>query len=215
MRPDDKVVNKFQLLKICVLYTNFLFARLLGLIFAYMYHDWLSVVIILWVAHSCMVIKNRTFSLITYYFYLPLMIIICMFYYITNIDKVVPESVYEIDRVWAKYAIFQFEHPLFEVLLMQALILSIFFWIKMSENMPDVDDNLEKYGVQIGLYMTTKNAYTAQYLFFLFMPVTEAILLLMLVLVGLQTIDVYHIVLLFNFNIFIVFPKKKEFVIQL
>ena len=117
--------------------------------------------------------------------------------------------------MWSRYNVFEFKNPFVEVALMQAFILGVFFWLNMTEKMTDADEKLEIQGVQFAQFMTSKKAYSLQYLIFLTLPVTETILLAIILLVGLQVIDLYHIAFLFLFNGFLVFPKKKEIMTKL
>lgn len=87
---DLKLIYSFVFQRIWGIYLVLFFCRIVAIIFGYMYHDWLSLLILLWVSHSCISQSMKRFSMLTYYFYLPLIIMISMFYYIINIDQVLP-----------------------------------------------------------------------------------------------------------------------------
>jgi hypothetical protein len=63
--------------------------RVLNLVVAYRYHDWLSLVPLLWVLHSAMMFKREIFVTVSLYFYLPLMACCYVFYYLINIDGLI------------------------------------------------------------------------------------------------------------------------------
>ena len=59
--------------------------RLVGFIWAYMYHDWQSVFLLTWILHSTLYRDTRNFKRFMIFFYMPIFIAIFLWYYVINI----------------------------------------------------------------------------------------------------------------------------------
>ena len=64
-------------------------SRFFAFTWAYMYHDWQSVVILMWVLHSTFYQRDRTFRLFMCYFYVPWFLAALVWYYVTNIQGMI------------------------------------------------------------------------------------------------------------------------------
>jgi hypothetical protein len=116
-------------------------------------------VLLLWVTHSTLIVSARNFREITRKVYLPLFTIIVMFYFAINIKMLVPEEVFEKQKIW-NYGFFKFSNSFAEVLLLQMFLITIFFWVKQQENVSYLDENLSYQGVRFFRYMSQKSSYT-------------------------------------------------------
>lgn len=65
-------------------------ARICCFIWVYMYHDFQSVFVLLWLLHSTLYTSSTLFVKCTAYFYLPIFNLIVLFYFATNIFALVP-----------------------------------------------------------------------------------------------------------------------------
>ena len=63
-------------------------ARFVVFIYAYMYHDWESLILIIWLAHSTLDTKFSRFQSFTMSLYLPLFVLIFCLYFILNMNGV-------------------------------------------------------------------------------------------------------------------------------
>jgi hypothetical protein len=106
-------------------------SRITAFIWCYAYHNWQSVFILFWVMHSTLFFNTQRFVSQTIFFYLPIFVLIFLFYYVCNIPKVF--EILDIQDeiiLWRNYGIFEFTHPLLEVSLMFTFLLPFFFLIK-------------------------------------------------------------------------------------
>lgn len=71
--------------------TLLLFCRILGFLWVYMYHDWQSVIILFAGLHSTIYNDAQKFRKWIMYCYLPSYVLIFFFYYITNIEGLIPQ----------------------------------------------------------------------------------------------------------------------------
>ena len=51
----------------------------------YMYHDWQSLLVLIWLLHSTLFRSTTLFVKVTAYFYLPMFMLIVLQYYVANI----------------------------------------------------------------------------------------------------------------------------------
>ena len=91
--------------------------RFLILLFSYTYHDWPSLFTLLWICHSALIHSQKSFSIQTKKFYLPIMILIVLAYYLINIDGMLKPSTFQTDRIWIA-GVFRFVYPTAEILTM-------------------------------------------------------------------------------------------------
>ena len=89
-------------------------------------------------------------------YYLPLFILIVLAYYVINIDGVVDEHLFEVERIQI-YGIIRFTYPAAEVLLMYAMLASYFVWIKISEEIQPEDEDYRVLGLRFAIYMSSKD----------------------------------------------------------
>lgn len=59
--------------------------RILSFIWVYMYHDWQSVLILIWIVHSTLFRDSANFKKWMIYLYMPLVTCIFLWYYVINI----------------------------------------------------------------------------------------------------------------------------------
>ena len=132
-----------------------------------------------------------------------------MFSYAININKLFPESLFQREMIW-NYGFFRFSNAFAEVMVWQIFLTINFFWVKTQENVSNLDENLGHQGARFFRYMSQKNSYTFQNILILMVPNIEQFLLLIILLSGLEKVDVYHIIFLFLFINFLVFQNRKE-----
>ena len=59
--------------------------RTLAFFWIYCYHDWQSVILLIWILHSTLYNDSALFKKWMIYFYTPLVTVIFLWYYVTNI----------------------------------------------------------------------------------------------------------------------------------
>jgi cytochrome c-type biogenesis protein CcmE len=64
-------------------------SRILAFLWAYMYHDWQSLVILAFLLHSTFYLQASTFRKWIVYFYMPSFVLIFLWYYIINIQGLI------------------------------------------------------------------------------------------------------------------------------
>ena len=107
--------------------------RFLSILLAYFYHDWQSLILLLWVTHGTFVSSAKNFSSITRKVYLPSFMVIAMFYYSINIKLLLPERIWTREKVW-NYGMFRYSNPVIEVITQQMQLVFVFFWVKTQES---------------------------------------------------------------------------------
>jgi hypothetical protein len=60
-------------------------ARISCFIWAYMYHDYQSLIILIWLFHSTLYVKSTIFVKCTAYFYLPIFNLLVLWYFTINV----------------------------------------------------------------------------------------------------------------------------------
>ena len=119
--------------------------RLNMIIFAYMFHNWFAMLSLLWIFHSMLIKSYFSFARkVSFFFYMPLILCLCGFYYLTNINGLIDKDSFEYDL--RKYGIQEFPHQVTQVFFIHFLVFSFFLWIKYSEDITEENDFLEENG---------------------------------------------------------------------
>lgn len=120
-------------------------SRLFAFIAVYMLHTWLSIIILLWLLHSFLIKSLLRFRVTTVRFYLPLIILIYLWEFTVNVDMLFPDYMFDEDALkskqYTKWGIIRFDSPLLPLGCFNLLIYTMFYWIKLSENISKVQDD--------------------------------------------------------------------------
>jgi len=154
----------------------------------------------------------KQFSQTTLKVYMTLVCLIALYYYTINVDQIVPESAFEGNET---FGIVKFKYPLMEVMIMQVFVVSLFTWIKLEHSVSEYDEDLRSQGVNFARIMTHKDSYSLQNLILLSTRLIEVVQLLLILFLGLDKVDLYHIIFMFLFVGFLVFPKHKVVLTEL
>ena len=84
-----------------------------------------------------------------------------------------------------------------------------FAWIKSCENLSPADDNFELQGVTLMRRLSGQKSNIIHNLILLTFPCYEAVLLVIILVSGLNKIDLYHVLYLVIFVAFIIWPSKR------
>jgi hypothetical protein len=95
---------------------------------------------LMWVMHSTLFKSTRRFIAVSITYYLPVFVLIFLFYYIINIPRVVNFDSFgnqdgydpNVDR-WRTYGFFQFSIPAVEVTLMMCALVPFFILTKCRQ----------------------------------------------------------------------------------
>jgi hypothetical protein len=63
--------------------------RLFSFVWVYLYHDWQSVIMLVWLLHSTCYLRNANFRRCILYFYLPYYLLAFLWYYTINIEGLI------------------------------------------------------------------------------------------------------------------------------
>lgn len=88
--------------------------------------------------------------------------------------------------------------------------LCFFGWIKSCEDIHEHEDNISAIGVTLMENLSQKDSNLLFNLIVLFFPYFDNILILIIVISGLNKVDLYHVLCLFIFVLFLVIPKYKR-----
>lgn len=97
---------------------------------------------------------------------------------------------------------------------MEVFVVSLFTWIKLEHSVSEYDEDLTSQGVSFARYMTQKDSYSIQNLILLSTSLIEIVQLLLILFLGLNKVDLYHIMFMFLFVGFLVFPKHQVILTQ-
>lgn len=178
-------------------------------VWAYAYHDFQSWFILLWLMHSTLFKSTRRFIRVTFTYYLPVFILVFLFYYVINIPQVVQfaallTSPEETDR-WRSYGFYDFSLPALEVALMLAGLAPFFLLVhsrgQLEEN--SKEDTKRKFLQKL----TDQRSPTVYYLVFVLLKNLDVVAFVTIFFSGVNKIDFYHIFLLFFFVAYILWPR--------
>ena len=95
MHPEDQGMSILQMWNHFIVPRLLIsIGRLLTIFLAYMYHDWQSFIELFWITHGTFIL-SKSFANITRRVYLPMFTVITLFYYLVNIDRIIPKSFYK------------------------------------------------------------------------------------------------------------------------
>lgn len=129
--------------------------RILCFITVFMYHDWQSVILLIWLLHSTIFTTKSTFVKITALIYFPLMILIFLFMFTVNIYGLIDYSLWasttylifypnpKIPNLPSKivipktvnmyrYGFYQFQNPHIELCFNFTFLLSVAYYIRLN-----------------------------------------------------------------------------------
>ena len=178
--------------------------RLLSFVWAYCYHDWQSVILLIWIVHSTMFKSTKRFKIAMLFFYLPVITIIFFWYYVTNIWGLLRWADQDQQRITTlyKYGFYKMHIPPLEIGFM---FCNVVCFIKLAQILkPESEDASQKsFLSKLG---NPNSSIMVQFLF-LFLIYVEYPLMLFLVLAGLDKMDVYHIMMLLFFICYTLTPS--------
>ena len=82
--------------------------RIFCLLQTFRYHSWQSLVALLWVLHSALFQDRARFCKVTLYVYLPLLCVVYLWYFVTNVYGVIDYTQWEDDGNFPRYWLFGF-----------------------------------------------------------------------------------------------------------
>jgi hypothetical protein len=180
----------------------------LAFVWVYLYHDWESTIILLWLLHSTVYRNNATFRKFILYFYLPYYILVFLWYYTINIEGLInwtdPAVIIANPVEWYTYGFFQFKIPPIESAFM---FLNVYFLIQLvvCTEFEMEDDVSVKVLMNRISHLKTPTAYQVMFLVLVYI---EFPLMLTLIVAGLDKMDLYHIVLLIFFVTYTLYADR-------
>lgn len=166
--------------------------------------------------HSTLFKSTRSFANITNRFYLPVFVLIFLFYYLINIPGVIEYEMMrdDIDQ-WRSYGFYEFSLPFLETGLMFSALLPFFFFMKSSQKYLSFnkDDQKKKFLQKL----TDEKAPTIYYFLFQLLRNLDLIVFTAIFFSGVNKIDFYHIFLMFFFVAYVLKPNtfKRNYIILL
>ena len=137
-----------KLWKIFETNTLLFFCRVLGFIWVYMYHDWQSVIILMAGLHSTIYNDSRIFRKWIMSFYLPCYVLIFLFYYITNIEGLIPQM-NDWDQAkknhYYNFGFYSMQYPPLETMFMFANVFFLALFANKVEQEEDRQIKIERY----------------------------------------------------------------------
>lgn len=112
----------FSLLWVC---------RINQIVYIYLYHDWLALIVLIWVQHSMLTDSLSSFRVVTLKLYMPVFILVFLLAYITSANGLLTDDQIEGKQ---RYGVIKFSYPAMEVLFVQFNHLCLFAWVKSCEN---------------------------------------------------------------------------------
>lgn len=120
--------------------------RFTSLVFIYMYHDWFALFLLVWLTHSLMINSVLKFRVITFKFYLPLIVLMSQFIYIMNTYGAFKDNFY-VGK--SEFCIFKLQYPVLEMGFMMINNFCFFAWIKSCEGIREHEDNIPNIGITL------------------------------------------------------------------
>ena len=107
----------------------------------------------------------------------------------------------------SQFCIFKLQYPVLEMGFMMLNNVCFFAWIKSCEDIKEHEDNITVIGVTLMENLSQKESNLLFNLIVLFFQYFDNILILIIVVSGLNKVDLYHVLCLFIFVAFLVRPK--------
>ena len=168
--------------------------RAISFVWVYCYHDWQSVILLIWILHSTLYRDSQFFQKCMIFCYLPLVTTIFLWYYTINIFGLIAWTSDPTQRAHMyTYGFFEFQIPPLEIAFMAS---GLFAFIKLTKCLGSgADEAQKKFISQIS---SPKGSLWYHFLF-LFLIHVEYPMMLFLVVAGLDKMDIYHITMLLFF----------------
>ena len=169
-----------------------------------MYHDYQSLIVLIWLIHSTLYVKSTIFVKCTAYFYLPIFNLLVLWYFTTNVfglivwwDSTSPKTL-----LWYNYGFYNMQIPPLEFAFMFFILFIVSYYCRQNFEKAEV-------GIKTNLIIDdlSKNKSTMWQIIYLVVLYLEYPLFLAMVMSGLAKMDFYHIFLLFIFVAYTLFPK--------
>ena len=210
-KKDSFIDNMFEFWQMSRMLSVLWICRGLAFIHVYMYHDSQSVPMLIWLLHSTVFDNKSIFKQAIRWFYLPWFTLTLFWYYTINIisltdfdmDPTVEEIYYpfkyniQFNRGWYELTI-----PFLQIGLM---LITLFFYALLVSYM---DESTEP-PFRLNQFMdkiADKSTSSIYQLAFLAVVYIEYPLMFVLVLAGLDKMDVFHIILLMFFVLYMLCP---------
>ena len=170
-----------------------------------MYHDYQSLVPLLWLLGSTVFKRSRRFVRFTTYFFFPLMIAVYLFYFTVNIPGVVSYSDSKYPHMY-KYGFYNMSVPFlqFGLLYTNLFFLALYMRLVYINEMETVSITQKTSQEQKLLLLEKHTLYQLYYLFILYINYP---IFLFLIMSGLAIMDFYHVFMLFVFVWAALYPE--------
>ena len=178
---------------------------IVSILFAYIYHTWPSIIMLLWACHSNFDSSIRSFGELTWYGYCPCFIFVIIYFYAANIyidhHKVSDKE---------EYGFFEFQYFILELLIMQAWYFWFIFWVYLSQKLKKSDENYgERFLVFAKKWTNSKDSFSLQNIILITMiPLFQYSLYSLIFYLGILKVDLNHVLYLIFFVMFLTIPNK-------
>mmetsp|Transcript_10288 Transcript_10288/g.15689 ORF Transcript_10288/g.15689 Transcript_10288/m.15689 type:complete len:389 (+) Transcript_10288:912-2078(+) len=198
-----KYVWRYQLLPPGLL----LVCQSLALSQVFLYHDVPSLMILIWILHSVIDECTARFARLTQRIYLPAAIIISVYYYATNLNGIRESPIAEKGV--------KFQHSFIEVILMELMIFFTVAWtgiqLRMAAIFPTTScEESDDVCLRFVQHMSSKKRNTFVICVFLIIPWFEMAFLSTILLLGMNRVDVYHLVFMLFFISLAMLPHHRN-----
>ena len=178
--------------------------RIFAIVQVYGYHDWQSLIYLLWLLHSTFYRKSRRFSLFMMCFYLPCFTTIFLWYYTININGVIPwgTSGHYKTNYYYNLGFYEFNVPILEV---GFLFMCLFSMIELFRLLR-VDHGDDKQSQFAFKKMQDRRSNAFYQLLFITLIYIEYPLMIFLVMDGVSQMDLHHIMYIVIFILYTLYP---------
>lgn len=171
-----------------------------------MYHDWFAILNLLFVSHSFLYVSIKRFKKAVMFFHLPMVIAVSTFYILINANgnyhwiKTVDKST---------YGIFIMPNPSLEISYLLFNQFVWFAWLKSLDWLQNSNDSYLKQSLRWTESMGNEKSHLIKNILVLMIPYFEKYLLLFLLIDGMNSVDLNHVLCLFIFVGLCIRPKWK------
>jgi hypothetical protein len=181
-------------------------ARFSALVWAYMYHDWQAMLLLVFMFQSFIYTDRKLFIECLTYIYCPYVTILMLWQYVTNIQGVnpYPWPYYDQSLTAFNWGFFQYKIPILEqsMLIIYVFTFCVLLRVLIKDNFKTTfNQNM----IKQFLKESTRTCYQLALLLVIYL---ELPLMLILVFMGLYKNDFYHLSLLFFFIFYMISPNK-------
>ena len=178
--------------------------RILAFTQIFCYHDYQSLVFMVWLLHSTVYLKSSRFSVFMMLVYLPLFITTFLWYYSINIYGIINWTDAKFTtNIWYNRGFYQFTIPPLEVGFLFTTLFCMIEFCRLLRN----DKSLDEDSLQAMYKAQNRRSNSLYQLFFILLIYIEYPLMLFMVIDGVTEMDIYHIMFIFLFIIYTLFPR--------